>query len=379
MYAHWSSYLPPMHKQYKKDWEEYCASEIRKFTPLLLALGYSLDERQPHTTGERYLMQAVTTIHGRKLVLLGRDIKTDARVVLKVTSDPSGIEDLAYERRCRAALADMSFAYRHFLTPKELLFVAQDGYVIFIQEYLEQEKPFLELPIERQCELALRAFKEQEGAHATAYRHLKRIQKTFATYHTQDYLETFKKFTVYTTRQMPENRELGALLARAHAELESEGIRIEQYCNFLTHTDFVPHNFRVASGEIYLLDTSSIRFGNKYEGWARFLNYMTLYNPPLADALTKYVRENRSPEESTSLRLMRIFRLGELIRYYAGWLEKTDGNLHLLAETRIHFWSQVLSAVLSGEKMPEAALDAYKQRRDSLRNMEERQRQSELR
>lgn len=379
IYKRWSSFLPHMHKKYKEEWEQYCESEIRKFTPLLLSLGYSLDEQQPHTTGERYLMRAVTTIHGKKLVLLGKDTKTGARVVLKVTSDKSGIEDLEYERRCRAALADMSFAYRHFLTPKELLFVARDGYAIFVQEYLEQEKPFLELPIELQCSLALRAFKEQEGAHATTYRHLQRIQQTFETYNGQKYRAKIGEFISYIQERLPDNHGLLALLEQGKSELEVGADTIEQYCNFLTHTDFVPHNFRVVQGEIYLLDTSSIRFGNKYEGWARFLNYMTLYNHPLEEALVEYISNNRTPEESTSLRLMRIFRLTELIRYYAGWLERTEGDLNLLARARIGFWSEVLSTVLSGKKMPEESIEAYKQKRDSLRNMEEKQRQAQLR
>ncbi len=368
-----------MHNRYREEWEQYCANEIQKFTSLLAPLGYSLDENQPHITGERYLMQAVTTMHGRKLVLLGKDIKSGARVVLKVTSDTSGIEDLEYERRCRATLADMSFAYRHFLTPKELLFVAQDGYALFVQEYLEQEKPFLELPIELQCSLALRAFREQEGAHATTYRHLKRIEQTFETYNAEKYLQKIGEFIAYISERLPEDNTLLTLLAQGKSELEADSDLVEQYCNFLTHTDFVPHNFRISGGEIYLLDTSSIRFGNKYEGWARFLNYMTLYNHPLEEALTEYIRNNRTPEESASLRLMRIFRLTELIRYYAGWLERTEGDLNLLARARIGFWSEVLGSVLSGEKMPDERIEAYKQKRDSLRNMEEKQRQVELR
>ena len=48
---------------------------------------------------------------------------------------------------------------------------------------------------------------------------------------------------------------------------------------------------------MYLLDHSSLRFGNKYEGWARFRNFTTFYNRPLEEALLLYMRNNRAEEK----------------------------------------------------------------------------------
>ena len=135
---------------------------------------------------------------------------------------------------------------------------------------------------------------------------------------------------------------------------------IEQYSGFLTHTDFVPHNIRVVGENIYLLDHSSIRFGNKYEGWARFCNFMALYNPPLEKALVKYVADNRTEEESISLRLMRIYRLGEIIWYYTSALDKSYGNLFALNKKRVELWSKMLENLLSENSLPESFIEDYK-------------------
>jgi hypothetical protein len=127
--------------------------------------------------------------------------------------------------------------------------------------------------------------------------------------------------------------------------------------------------------DIYLLDTASLRFGNKYEGWARFLNFMTLYNPALEGALVQYVRDNRTPEESETLSLMRIYRLGEILSYYSDWLEKVSGDLHALTKARIAFWSQALAAQLQGETLSQESIASYKNQRDSLRSEDEKRRQ----
>ncbi len=137
----------------------------------------------------------------------------------------------------------------------------------------------------------------------------------------------------------------------------------------------MPHNIRIVGDDIYLLDHSSLRFGNKYEGWARFLNFMALYNPPLEQALLQYVRENRSSEESESLQCMRVYRLGEIIWYYVSTLAKSSGDLRVLNEKRVAFWTNVLEAILENKPVPEDVLTEYKRTRDSLRTPEERQRQ----
>ena len=358
-----------------KAWEEYRDRELAGITPILTRAGFSLGERQPHISGERYLMQAVTTAHGKKLILLGKRTSDGKKVVIKATSDPRGMEEIEHERLCRKVLQEINFAYQVFFSPQELLFTQESAYMISVQEFLEQKSPFLERPIEQQFALALRAFKAQEGAHATTYRHLRLVKKTFGEQNGVGYLSAFKKFEENIGAHLPEEKELCGLLGRGEEFLRVYRDIIEQYSGFLTHVDFVPHNFRIADERMYLLDHSSLRFGNKYEGWARFLNFMTLYHPTLEEALVRYVRDNRTPEESLSLKLMRIYRLGEIIWYYVRALKNTSGDLHALEVKRIWFWSEVLKAVLEDRPLREDIRKEYAEARDALRSPEEKNRQ----
>jgi hypothetical protein len=360
-----------MHKLAQKEWEAYRDTEIENLRPILNTLGFSLDEIQPHTQGERYLMQAVTTQSGQKLILLGKEMQTDRRVVIKATNSKDGMQELEHERTCRRVLRQIGFSYQKFLAPEEILFTKSGPYLISIQAFIEQKLPFLERPLEEQFTLALQAFKAQESAHAATYEHAQLVRRTFGSIDAQGYLKAFESFKTC----VGEHKDL---FARATFEL-SDGYRhIEQYGGFLTHTDFVPHNFRVVDGAIYLLDHSSLRFGSKYEGWARFLNFMTLHNRPLETALLNYVRDNRTPEEYRALRLMRIYRLGEILCYYTRTLENSAGDLRTLNEARIEFWAQVLEATLKDGQISEQIVDTYAKLRDSLRSEEEKQRQQGL-
>ncbi|MDP4020673.1 MAG: hypothetical protein Q8P58_01335 [Candidatus Adlerbacteria bacterium] len=356
-------YLPMDNKTPQELWEEYCAQELVALSPILKQLGYNLEAEQPHLGGERYLMQAVTTKSGKKLVLLGHRTSDKRRVVVKATRDPKGTEELQHERACREILQKINFAYQAFSSPEELLFTRKSGFTITTQEFIEQEKPFLERPTKEQFTLALKAFKAQESAHATTYRHLKLITKVFPTVHAKDYLAMSQKLSLPAPalQFLTENQEM-----------------IEQYCGFLTHIDFVPHNFRIKNGNIYLLDHSSLRFGNKYEGWARFLNFMTLYNPELEEALTQYVRDNRTAEEVLSLKCMRVYRLGEIIWYYQNTLSKSSGDLLELNRARVIFWSLVLASILKDEKLSSHVREEYIKNRDELRSDAEKCRQSGL-
>lgn len=362
----------------KQNWEAYKARELAGVLPLLTILGFSIDDDQPHTEGERYLLLAVTTASGRKLILLGRENATGRRVVIKVASETDGMREIAHERLCRNVLSKIDFAYTAFLSPEEILFTKKGGYLISIQEFVEQDQTFLSRPIEEQFTFALRAFKAQEGAHATTYEHARHIRTTFGSTNHQGYLERFSDFRKNIEKTVPDDRSLRALLAEGEETLKNGIQTIEQYEGFLTHTDFVPHNFRIRNNDIYLLDYSSLRFGNKYEGWARFVNFMTLYNPPLASVLFTYVRENRTPEESISLKLMRIYRLGEIIWYYTRALDKSAGDLHTLTTARVALWAHILDSVLHDTPLSEEVLQNYRELRDTLRSPEERHRQIDL-
>lgn len=361
----------------KESWEAYCAEHILRITPILTKHGYTLAPHQPHIQGERFLMHAVTTTSGYKLILLGVDDQ-GKRVVIKASCDKGGIAEINHERTCRTILTHIDFARDVFHTPQELKYITESGYIISIQQFIEQEMTFLARPCEEQFMYALNAFKGQEGAHATTFKHRALIRDTFGIRSAQMYLQTFLDFIHNIQKKLPEAQILNERLETAYAILAEEKTTIEQYCGFLTHTDFVPHNIRIQGTTMYLLDHSSLTFGNKYEGWARFINFMTLYNPPLAKALEQYVQNNRSEEESVALRMMRIYRLGEIVWYYVRTLEKSSDALHTLNMARIEFWSDVLGYVLKKEAVPQERIDTYVHLRDSLRSDDEKVRQQGL-
>lgn len=361
----------------KELWEQYCRDEIAFVTPLLLRHGITLGDTQPHISGERFLMHAVTTTSGKKLILLGTT-QEGMQVIIKVTRDPRGTQELLHERACRAILKKIDFAAEVFLSPKEILFTKEADMTIAVYEFIIQTSTFIERPLAEQFDFALRAFKAQEGTHATTWGHRRLIREAFEIRTAQTYLDIFATFITNIKKELPQDTHVHETLARAQTLLTQNSRTIEQYADFLTHTDFVPHNIRIRDNSIFLLDHSSLTFGNKYEGWARFLNFMTLYNPPLTKALTEYVRQNRTPEESVALRMMRIYRLGELIWYYTRTLKETEGNLYTLNRARVTFWHDVLCSVVKDEEVPLSIIETYTQVRDSLRSDDEKRRQKGL-
>lgn len=353
----------------KNQWEAYRARDLAAALPVLKGLGLALDEQQPHIQGERYLMS------GKKLVLMGLRASDRKRVVIKISSDASGKREIASERAARETLRQLKFAYYDFLMPKEMLYEARGAFLIFITEFIDQDKPFVSRELSEQFYLALRAFKMQEGAHATARSHTRAVRRTFGIWGAKEYAGSLRTLSDEATRAYGSSKILSEALLKAGGFIASNQETVEQYCGFLTHTDFVPHNMRVHEGEIYLLDYSSLRFGNKYESWARFLNFMLLYNRPLEQALVQYVRDNRTLEELMSLRLMRAYKIVFLLSFYARSLGSTQGDLHALTMARIEFWSGVLISIVDGKDIEEGSIAEYKRTRDSLRSEEEKLRQ----
>ncbi len=356
------------------NWSEYVASEIPYIATLLLPHNIVLDTNQPHTKGERFLMQALTTIGGEKLILLGNEVKTGIKVVIKATNDLVGKQELTHERHCRTLLHTMNFSYETFNSPKEILFIEKSGYTVYVSEFIVQTSSFLERPLSEQFSYALSALKAQELTRATTASHIAQIKRVFGTRTSNDYLAMFEAF-MFTTKTKCTNTKTLTTLEEAYTKLQVGKTRIEQYGGFLTHTDFVPHNFRIKNETLYLLDFSSLRFGNKHESWARFLNFMTLYNTELETLLITYVEQNRSAEERESLKLMRLFRLGEIIAYYANTLEKSTGDLLVLNQTRIEFWTEVLAAELKDTRVDEGVRSEYQEKRNTLRSASEKLRQ----
>ena len=358
----------------KSEWEAYVAHEKARIMPFLAQRGIRLDEDQPQTIGERYLTRPVGG--GRKIVLFGRT-NDRRRVVIKTSDETKGKEELELEQDVRQMLTRLRFAYEVFSLPEVLWSNVENG--ILVTEYVEQDKPFLERPLEEQFTIALSAFKAQEAAHITTAGH----ELSVADYYIK--AGEYKKIGEYAQDIVGMLYDDTGLSARLDPFLDRtiELIRdnektLDRYGGFLTHWDFIPQNFRIRDGRLYLLDLTSMRFGNKYEGWARFINFMTLYNPALADALLAYVRLNRTPEESLDLKIMRAYRLVELLRYYAAWLHKTGGTTRELARARIAFWTEVLEAVLGDREVPSATIEAYKAKRDALRTTDEKRRQAGL-
>jgi len=356
----------------QKAWEAYRDQELRGARGVLSSLGFALEEAQPHISGERYLMS------GKKLVLVGTRQEDKKKVIIKVSSSEEGMREIGSERNARQTLLNLRFAYYTFLSPEEILYAKHGGFLISITAFVEQDKTFLEHTVEEQFDLALRAFKTQEGVHATTSSHARVIRNVFGIWDSHAYLDSFEAFRKTVEQICPANDLLLAALERASAFLHNNASTIEQYCGFLTHTDFVPHNIRVHEGQIYLLDHTSLHFGNKHEAMARFLNFMLLYNRPLEEAFLKYMRDNKTPEETLSLRLMRAYKIAFLLSFYAKSLEKTTGNLNALTRARISLWTKALESVAADEPVPEAEVEAYRLERDSLRSPEEKQRQVNL-
>ena len=358
----------------QNSWSQYLKSELPKIAMLVAPYGITLNDDQPHTKGERFLMQALTTLGGQKLILLGTETKANKKVVIKATNDISGRQELSHERACRTLLHDVRFSYDTFHSPTEILFLDKKGYTVFVTEFIEQSSSFLARPLEGQFSFSLKALKAQERTRATTSKHLAQITRVFGSRNSDDYLRMFDAFLIASKVKYGEPA-ITTLLEQAFERLSAGRERIEQYGNFLTHTDFVPHNFRINGDTLYLLDFSSLRFGNKHEGWARFLNFMTLYNPALEELLISYIEQNRSAEERESLQLMRFFRLGEIIAYYINTLEKSTDKLRDLNQARVHFWAEVLKAELQNTRVARVTVESYQGNRDRLRDDDEKSRQ----
>ncbi len=361
-----------MNNHNKTAWEAYYTKELTTVGRILSRLGFSLEKEQPHLIGERYVLS------GKKFVLLGRRDSDGKRVVIKCTNEKEHSIALQKERACREVLYTMRFAYHIFQTPREIFFQESEGYTFYCTEYIPQTCTFLERPLEEQFFLALKAFEAQESSHGTTHEHIHLMRKYFEVYNEDTYLQKMAFYEKTCIEKLPHEHRLHRILAQAQNILAKEKTILARYTNFLTHWDFVPHNFRVQNDEIYLLDHTALRFGNKYEGWARFLNFMLLYNKPLEEALSTYIQRNRHPDEYQSLLLMRIFRATELVWFYTNTLARAEGDLHTLEEARIQFWREVLEAHIKHIPVSDACIATYKKTRDALRDTEEQKRQQGL-
>ncbi len=364
----------------KQAWDAYRKSELHRIQPVLETLGFVLDDAQVHTGGERYLMMSARDVGGGglKLVLVGKRVSDGKKVVIKVSREPEGILEIERERESRQLLSTLPFAVWTFHIPKELFFGRRGEYLLFVTEYIEQAVPLFARTLDEQFFMSLKAFETQEGAHATTSGHSSGVRESFGIMGAKDYLESLDAFSAQAWAHDPQNFELAQTLARTREFMQEHKTTIARYCGFLTHADFVPNNLRVEGHTLYLLDYASLHFGNKYESWARYLNYMVHHNPALEHALMDYVRENRGAEEYLSLRLMRVYKLTFLLQFWTNSIAHTAGDMHELVRARITFWTKVLNCILGDVPVPVGDIEHILKEEARLRTDEEKARQREL-
>ncbi len=355
--------VAPLYNLNNMPAKKVALAPIRDF---LGTLGFSLHEEQPHISGERELLSQ------EKMVLMGE--YAGKNVVIKISNHPNGIKEIRHDKAVRDMIEQMSFATDELLQAREVLFREQAGYTFLVTEYIEQEKIFVDRPLEEQFFIALRAFEAQEGFHMTTYEHNKQVRDVFERYTPETYLNKFAAFAAQITKDHPEYTEL---LERAESFLKENRTVLERYNNHLIHNDFVPHNMRVRGRDLYVLDQTSFWFGNKYEGWARFLNYMVVHNPELERLLVLHIKSHR-PGEYLDLQLMRVYKLAMLLNYYVTILPKTSGNVETITRMRIALWTTVLSSVLEDKPVDQALIEQYTRERNELRSEEEKKRQREF-
>ncbi len=355
----------------KNYFELNIAEEKERASKILQAIGFSLDEHQPHISGERYLMTR------NKLVLIGRRLSDGKKVIIKISKHPDGKKEIKTEKDARDLLSTLPFTDDSILFPEEVYFETYKDYLVWISSYISQDKVFVAHPIEDQFFTALRAFETKESFHATTFEHIKSIENVFPVFRAKEYFDKFKRLSD-SFQANYHDEKIEKTLDDAREFLYANKTIIDRYSGYLTHTDFVPHNFRIKERNLYMLDCSAVHFGNKYEGWARFLNYMVIHNTKLERLLFEYLRKNRSEEENKNLRLMRVYKIVQLLEYYARSSKKADGDLFTLILKRINFWHQILQLILKDEPIKDELIENYILERNNLRSEEEKNRQREF-
>lgn len=354
----------------KNNWQEFVQQEIDYFKPILNGLGFTIDADQPHTKGERGSFRA------KKIILLGNHKLDNKKVVIKCARFEEGVSELLEEKQARESIKKIDFAYHEFLEPEEVYFSSTNDYTIQITEFIQEEMRFTEREPKEQFDIVYKSFVVQEGIHAVTRKHNKQIQEYFKVYDFEDYRKQVSICKEKVTDFLGSESDL---LEKAERDVLQNKYRINQYSGFLTHTDFVPHNFRVRNSRVHLLDHSAIVIGNKHDGWARFLNWAVLHAPMVEKWFEEYFKINRSLEEQESLRLMRLVRLFELAAHHSKiYFDATKcENLELkeLSKKRVYFWLEVMRAVFENREVDRQIIEDYKNIRDSLRTQSEKERQ----
>ncbi len=345
--------------------------EMIRIARLLGRLGFNLEAEQPHVKGERFLASP------DKLVLVGRRIKDNLRVIIKMSRLKRAKVEIRREKKIRDILSSIVVIRKTIYLPREIYYGKVGLYQLFITKFISQERVFLSYPLKFQLMTLIKSFQGREGLNGKTFKQIQDIYKDFPLFKARNYLTNFKDFqtSILAHYHTPGIEEA---LAEGLKCLQENKTLIGKYCNYLVHTDFAPHNFRITKNHLYTLDCSAFQFGHKYEEMARLLNYMVIHNPALEKRLKSYVLRRRGQEEYLSLKLLRIYKIVFLLKFYTQSLAKTSDDLRALTIHRIEFWEEVLRSVIQDREVNEKILKVYLANRDHLRSDEEKIRQREF-
>lgn len=344
-------------------------SEEKDIENLANSLGIELDLTQLHIGGER----AILSPH--KLVLTGKQKDTKEKIILKCAKHPAGVSEIKAEHDIQEALKGLPFAEQELIMPIETFYGKKGAYTAVVTKFIAQDKVFTDYSVSDQFFMTLHAFEAQETFHATTREHHQSIRDKF-THHSPDfYQDSYQKMwdEISLVSSGCDN-----VLERGFDYLHDNRSTLKAMDGYLIHFDLVPHNFRIYNRQLYLLDFVSFRLGNKYEGWARFINFMEIHSPELVPLLVDYVKQDRGEFEYTSLRLMRIYKAVFLLHYYANAFTKTKGNLKELTKERLTLWCHIIDSVIADQTVNKDILDNYYEARNRLRTPEEKERQKEF-
>jgi hypothetical protein len=355
-----------------EEWGKWKEENIKKMLEIfkLNGLEITLDKDQPNTKGERFLMS------GKKLVLIGK--QKNKKVVIKYSGDKSGIEEMESERENKHSFLSLDFIKSNFKFPGEIYWQRNKDYALMVTEFIEQGFSFIELPNDKQFYYMLSILESLDGVQATTTSHLKQITKSKHIKNAKDYLDQYLDWCTTIMTLMSKDRELMALLEKGKDIISAQLNLIQKYSSTLTHTDLVPHNFRIYNEEIYFLDHTSLIFGNKYENWARLINFMAIYNRELENNLVKYVKNNKSAEELLMLKIMRIFKISQLIEYNAKSYHKSEGDLKRLCSSRLKLFTRMLSSLMQDSNISDAHHKEFISDLNNFRTQEEKERQKSI-
>lgn len=329
----------------KEEWIKLVEISVSELKTLAIKqqINLELENDQPNIKGERFLMS------GKKVVLIGR--YNNMRAVIKYSNDKDGIAEMKSERENKKKFLNLDFIKSKFSFPPELFWYNSGGKAILISEFIEQGASFISMPNSAQFKIIIKLLESLEGVYIITSSHLKQVNKLKDTKNISDYINQYDTWMNTVKSLRGSDKELMNLLQIGKDKLAANYENLRMTSNYLTHTDLVPHNFRYRDGEIYFLDHTSLTFGNKYENWARMINFMSIYNRELESNLVEYIKRNRRGEEYKAFRAIRYYKLLQLIEYNAKSYEKSEGDLKKLCESRIKLFKRIFAATLNDTQL----------------------------